>query len=233
MRDRQLVSEQASQLLKQAFDILDQEAEDDAQYREAYQKHDVWDRTPSHEANVDLIRDLTRYEEAVRTAAASDVSVNDKWLQWQNLVEVLGRSDVRTDICVSMFVSKAYYPQAEIEAHVPSVVMADQARDAVIGSTTQNQARVLRDLLEQLNRLVAERGETVDRVKRVAAADNIQPRISRQAQALERWVEVTPAMFEDVLVDELTKYDQYREEIEGGRSKQESLLTKLRVCGNS
>lgn len=108
--------------------------------------------------------------------------------------------------------------------------MSDQARDALLGSTTQKQARVLRDLLEQLDGIVVERRETVDRAKRVAAADNIQVQISRQAQALERWVEVTPAMFEDILTDELTKYDRYREDIEGSRSKQESLLRKLRVC---
>ncbi|KAG8880476.1 pH-response regulator protein palA/rim20 [Tulasnella sp. 332] len=215
LRDRQLVSEQAAQVLQQAFDILDQEAEDDGQYREAYEKHDVWDRAPSHEANMDLIAAITKYEEALRTAEASDITVNDKWLQWQNLVEVLCRSN------------------AEIEAYVPSVAMPDQARDAVLCSTTQQQARVLRDLLEQLDEVVVERGETIDRAKRVAAADNIQARLSRQAQALERWVEVTPAMFEDVLADELTKYDQYREEIEGSRSKQESLLRKLRAANDS
>ncbi|KAG9001425.1 pH-response regulator protein palA/rim20 [Tulasnella sp. JGI-2019a] len=215
MRDRQRVSEQASRVLQQAFDILDQEAEDDAEYRDAYEKHDVWDRTPSHEANGDLIAAITKYEEALRTAAASDATVNDKWLQWENLVEVLGRNN------------------DEIEAYVPSVRMSDQARDVVIGSTTQHQARVLRDLLEQLQSTEVERAETVDRVKRVAAADDIQPQISRQAQAFERWVEVKPAMFEDVLSNELAKYDQYREEVEASRLKQELLLGKLKVANDA
>lgn len=101
-----MVSAQATQVLRQAFDILDQEAEDDAQYREAYEKHDVWDRAPSHEANVDFVAAITKYEEALKTASASDVLVNDEWLQWQDLVEVLGRSDVCTNAYVSLYATK-------------------------------------------------------------------------------------------------------------------------------
>lgn len=78
-----------------AFDILDQEAEEDAEFSREYSKHDVWDRPPSHEVNQDLTATIQKYEAALTTARESDEKVNDSWSQWHDIVEILGRSDVR------------------------------------------------------------------------------------------------------------------------------------------
>jgi len=79
-------------------------------------------------------------------------------------------------------------------------------------------------LLEQLDDLVRERSQLVSRAQRLADADDISPRIVKEAAGLERWAEVQPSMFEDTLDQELAKYDKFRRDIEEGGVKQTELL---------
>lgn len=114
---------------------------------------------------------------------------------------------------------------------MPSASLDDPTRrTSLAGSSTQQQARVLRDLLEQLDDLIAARSEAVDRVQHSAAVDNIQPRIMQEAAGIERWVEVKAAMFEDTLQTELSKYEPFRDELETGREAQRILLSEITVC---
>ena len=46
---------------------------------------------------------------------------------------------------------------------------------------------------------------------------------------MERWVEVQPSMFEDVLDEELSKFDKFRNDIEAGAVKQEEVLESVKV----
>jgi programmed cell death 6-interacting protein len=84
-------------------------------------------------------------------------------------------------------------------------------------------------LLEQLDDLVRERSQLVSRAQRLADADDISPRIVKEAAGLERWAEVQPSMFEDSLDQELAKYDKFRRDIEEGGVKQTELLEKVKV----
>ncbi len=83
-------------------------------------------------------------------------------------------------------------------------------------------------LLEQLDDLVRERSQLVSRAQRLADADDISPRIVKEAAGLERWAEVQPSMFEDSLDQELAKYDKFRRDIEEGGVKQTELLEKVK-----
>ena len=83
-------------------------------------------------------------------------------------------------------------------------------------------------LLEQLDDLVRERSQLVSRAQRLADADDISPRIVKEAAGLERWAEVQPSMFEDTLDQELAKYDKFRCDIEEGGVKQTELLESVK-----
>jgi programmed cell death 6-interacting protein len=60
-------------------------------------------------------------------------------------------------------------------------------------------------------------------------ADDIQPRIAREAAGLARWTDVTPAMFEDTMEQELRKFEKFQRDIEAGARQQEDHLTNLVV----
>ena len=90
-------------------------------------------------------------------------------------------------------------------------------------------ARALRVLLESLDDLIRTRADYVRRATRLAESEDIRPRILKAASAIERWVEVQPSMFEDVIDDELSKYDKFREEIEEGKQQQEVLLDSIKA----
>lgn len=127
--------------------------------------------------------------------------------------------------------------QDDLEEAVPSstVSLSGSAADARNPNSTQAHARQLRVLLESLDDVQRARAQLVSRATRLADAEDITPRILRAAAAIERWVEVTPAMFEDVLDDALGKYEKFREELEEGEQRQEVLLDsiKARPKGNA
>jgi len=91
------------------------------------------------------------------------------------------------------------------------------------------QARKLRVLLEQLDDLTRARQQLVSRSQRLADADDVQPRILKAAEAVERWVEVHPSMFEDVLDEEMAKFEKFRADIDEGAGKQADLLKNLKA----
>ncbi|KAG8893197.1 pH-response regulator protein palA/rim20 [Tulasnella sp. 408] len=64
----------------------------------------------------------------------------------------------------------------------------------------------------------------------MAAMDDIRRRIELEASAMERWVEVKPAMFEDTITSELEKYDKYHAQLEEGGRKQAALLKKIETA---
>jgi programmed cell death 6-interacting protein len=85
-------------------------------------------------------------------------------------------------------------------------------------------------LLESLDDLQRSRSQFVQRAKRLATADDIQPRLVKAAARFERWVVVQPAMFQDVSDAELAKYDKFIQAIAEGAQKQEEVLGNILVC---
>lgn len=116
---------------------------------------------------------------------------------------------------------------------IPSSTVDLARRVSAIGSDpTRTHARALRTLLEQLEDLSNARTELVARVDRMTASDDITQRVARAASAMEQWVNVQPAMFEDILDEELSKYDRFRVQLEENGQKQEAFLQSLqaRAC---
>jgi programmed cell death 6-interacting protein len=108
-----------------------------------------------------------------------------------------------------------------------STVVWSSTRRPVIGAT-QTHARALRVQLEQLDDLVRERNQLVSRAQRLADADDISARILKEAAGLERWAEVQPSMFEEILDHELAKYDKFRRDMEESAVKQSELLENVK-----
>ena len=84
-------------------------------------------------------------------------------------------------------------------------------------------------LLEKLDDLAKAREELAARVSRLADSDDITPRILKAASGMEQWVNVQPAMFEDILDQELSKYDKFRVQLEEDEVKQQDLLKAVQV----
>lgn len=94
---------------------------------------------------------------------------------------------------------------------------------------TQMYARQLRAHLETIDDMSRMRGQIVDRARRVADADDIQPRIKREAAGIELWTEVKPVMFEGTIEQELSKYEKYREKLDESAERQSELIEQIRV----
>ena len=91
------------------------------------------------------------------------------------------------------------------------------------------QARALRVLLESLDDVTRKRADHIRRATRLAESEDITPKITRAANALEQWVDVQPAQYEDVMEQELAKYDKFRGGVEETAREQDSLLEQIKV----
>lgn len=121
--------------------------------------------------------------------------------------------------------------QADLMAAVPSSTtsLSSTRTSNRAPDPTQTHARQLRSVLESLDHLLRERAQVVLKAKSRAEAEDITPRILKAAAAIERWVEVQPAMFDDVLDEEMAKYERYRDELDENDQKQEVLLESIKV----
>ncbi|KAF9820903.1 hypothetical protein IEO21_01130 [Rhodonia placenta] len=196
-----------SELLDKAMDILDQEAEEDETFRVEHSA----DRTPSQDTNTELIAKAQRYRNILEQASESDDLVRQKWDEWEkNIIELT-------------------WDEAQLEASVPSSTISPaQPSSARRVTPTQTHARSLRVLLESLDDVLRSRADLVRRAVRLAESEDIKPRILKAAATIEQWVDVQPSMFEDVLEDELAKYDKFRSDLEGSEQKQSELLNSIK-----
>ncbi|KAJ4464583.1 BRO1-like domain-containing protein [Lentinula aciculospora] len=213
IEDLYRLSRQNYKLLNEAMDILDQEASEDESTRENLSL----DRPPSHEANAHLVDQERRYRTILDQAAISDETIRTKWDQWERNI------------------SELTWDEAELEASIPSSTSSTtQPRSS---NTTDIHARNLRSLLESLSDIYRDRENLIQRTKTLIEADDIQPRIMKTASGFERLAETVveaqkhitnPAMFEDVLNDELGKYDKFVQWMRNLEVKQEDILGSVK-----
>jgi len=144
-------------------------------------------------------------------AAESDETIRQKWEEWEEAV------------------SRLTWEEEDLEQWVPSSTVPTAGRKDASNLLTQNHARALRVQLEALDDLRTTRGQIVQRARRLADADNIQPRIMRQASGIERWTDVEPAMFESTLDEEMNKYEKFKDSIEEVTEKQDELLEQMKA----
>ncbi|OSD06599.1 BRO1-domain-containing protein [Trametes coccinea BRFM310] len=206
VRDVQALADHVSSLLDEALDVLDQEADEDEVLRE---RHPMSDRLPSVEANKELVSRAQQFRTVLEQARESDALVRQKWEEWEDTIAQLTWSE------------------ADLERSIPSSTVPSDHR-AVSADPTRLHARALRGLLEQLDDLTKARRELVVRIERLASTDDITQRISKAASGMEQWVNVQPAMFEDILDEELSKYDKYRVQLGENGERQEQLLQTIK-----
>ncbi|KAJ8072525.1 pH-response regulator protein palA/rim20 [Marasmius tenuissimus] len=205
IRDLGRMARQNMKILDEAMDILDHEASEDEATRDTI----PLDRPPSHEANVHLVEKEKRYRDILKRAAESDETVRTKWDQWEaNITELT-------------------WDEADLEASIPSTTLATGTSAA-----SDKHARSLRGFLEELDRLQTDRDDIVRRAQKLAEVDNVEPRILKAAAGFERLAEVQPAMFEDVIDEELVKYDKFIKWMNELQPRQEELLDSIRAENN-
>ncbi|KAI0367789.1 BRO1-domain-containing protein [Pilatotrama ljubarskyi] len=210
IRDVQALAQHVSSLLDEAMDILDQEADEDEALRQG--ERQISDRQPSIEANRDLVAKQQQYRAVLEQARESDALVRQKWEEWEESVTQLT------------------WPEAELDQSIPSSTVSVGGRtNSSAPEPTAVHARALRMLLERLDDLSKARADIVARVDRLASSDDITQRIAKAASAMEQWVNVQPAMFEDILEEEMCKYDKYRVQLEDNGEKQDELLRSLKA----
>ncbi|KAI9461717.1 pH-response regulator [Lactarius psammicola] len=182
LEDIETLARRAMAILTETLDLLDQEASEDEQLRQNQPTR----RQPSHQANEKLISKAERYRKILNEAAESDAVVRQRWDEWEKCIVQLT------------------WDEAKLEAAVPSSTIVWSSPSRPVIGATQNHARALRVLLEQLDDLARERNQL-------------------------SWAEVQPSMFEDTLDQELVKYDKFRHDIEEGAVKQSELLESTRM----
>ena len=124
-------------------------------------------------------------------------------------------------------VSGVYFVfQEELEASIPSSTLSTTTTQ---GKQTKAHARALRVLIEELDDLHRDRSQLVRRAQSLADADDIRVRILKVSSGFERFTQVEPAMFEDVLDEELAKYDKFLREIDEVGQKQNRILSDIQV----
>lgn len=94
---------------------------------------------------------------------------------------------------------------------------------------TRKLAQALRTRLEDLDALHRDCGDSVRRARARAARDDVEPRILKAAAGFEKLAELDPAMFEDILDEELAKYDRYLVDIEDLGKRIEEALNHIKV----
>jgi len=97
------------------------------------------------------------------------------------------------------------------------------------GKQTQAHSRALRVQIEELDDLHRTREQIVRRAQKRAAADDVRGRILQAATGFERFVEVEPVLFEDVLDEELAKYDRLLSEMDDVEKRQNGILAEIQV----
>ena len=125
------------------------------------------------------------------------------------------------------YVSGVYFVfQEELESSIPSSTLCTATTQ---GKQTEAHARALRVLIEELEDLHRDRNQLVRRAQSLADADDIRVRILKVSSGFERFAQVEPAMFEDVLDEELAKYDKFLREIDEVGQKQNHILSDIQV----
>ncbi|KAH9945162.1 pH-response regulator [Epithele typhae] len=212
IRDVQALAKHNADLIDEAMDILDHEADEDEAFREG---HPDVERPASHEANTELVQKEQRYRAVLQQARDSDELVRQKWEQWE-------------DNIVQLTWTEASF---ELEQSIPSSTSADRlgqnSPPSEAHDLTRAHARALRALLERLEDLSRARVELEARVGRLAASDDITQRVLKAASGMEQWVNVQPAMFEDILDAELSKFDRFRVQLDEDEEKQEDMLRQV------
>ncbi|TRM59396.1 BRO1-like domain-containing protein [Schizophyllum amplum] len=201
MEDIQRIAGLDRKLLDEAMSILDDEAEEDENARAEGHVH----RLPSHEANSDLMHKYERYHNVLTQAAESDESVRQKYDEWEpSIVELTWDED-------------------RLERSVPS----STAVSGRASRETEVHRRALRVRLEQLDDIHRELENFVRRAQNLADADDIRARVVKFAAGFAQLAEVQPAAFEDILDDELAKYDKFLHGVAECGDRQQGLMEEI------
>ncbi len=123
----------------------------------------------------------------------------------------------------------ANYKQAILESSVPSSTGHSSIDITQQTKQTKQYAQDLRMILEELDALHQDRDQLVRRAHSLAAVDDVQPRIIKASSGFERFAVVTPAMFEDILDEELVKFDKFLADFNELKHKQSELLNEIGV----
>ena len=118
--------------------------------------------------------------------------------------------------------------QEELEAAVPSSTIPS-GNTSTQASQTQIFARSLRSLLDDLREVYVMLDEVVEQAKATAEVDDIGERVLLVSSGFDKLAEVQPAMFEDILEEELSKYDKFRSQIEELELKHGVIVQKIVV----
>ncbi|KAL1669364.1 BRO1-like domain-containing protein [Schizophyllum commune] len=201
MEDVARVAGLGRRLLEEAMSILDDEAEEDENAR----AQGLTQRRPSHEANQELMHKYERYHSVLTQAAESDESVRRKYDEWEESIGELT------------------WDEARLERAIPSST-APSGRST---RETEIHRRALRLRLEHLDDLHRELTDYARRAQNLADADDVRPRIVRAAAGFAQLAEVAPVVFEDILDDELAKYDKFLGAVEDGAGRQGAVLEEI------
>ncbi|ORX38229.1 BRO1-like domain-domain-containing protein [Kockovaella imperatae] len=198
----QRLSTANSRIFSEAMDILDQEAHETENLKNR-EPHRAASRVPSHIANQHLIAVANQYEGTMKQAGASDITVREKWEEWEPLIRILAGGE------------------DDLNDHIPSVS----------GTTTvlPTSVRPLRASLEDLDDQIAHRATLIVEAKQIAANDDVRPDVLKEATRLAHGGsgDVKTEWFESIFDKGLGKYDEIKSDMRAAETKQEAILATI------
>ncbi|KAG8835885.1 pH-response regulator protein palA/rim20 [Serendipita sp. 399] len=206
LEDVEALAAQDRSLLVEIYDILDAEAEDDEMYRKRFGPK--WSNEPSQLANEDLVAKAKHFNSVLERAHDTDRTVKEKWMDWMPGIETLASDEASLQ-------------------RLPMTSPASKSPSSPLSTQTKSHVRILRGHLESLDELRRNRQHSLIRAQNLSSGDDISDRIKLVAVGFERWTQVKAEMFEDVMEEELQKYDKFKSEITATANEQKELLKKI------
>lgn len=120
--------------------------------------------------------------------------------------------------------------QADIESHVPS---SSPSSSAASNQDTRRHAQHLRAALEELDSLHHASEDLVRRVQDLRDADDIEAKVVLASHGLAKLATVKPELFEELLDEELEKYERFIKQVKANEDVHVEILGRIEILNES
>lgn len=205
------LSHKVQSLLHDTTRSLDEEKKDDDDMRAQFRER--WTRKSSTELQGSLRGVIKMYSEKLEQAKKSDVMIANKLVQNMPIIEALSAT------------------KEELEASIPS----STAKTTI--SHNDPLVKALKSLLEESNKLVAQRTKLIQEYQSQSAKDDVVPALLELLNASTAGSNGKPVSLDESAVKslferELKKYDMVKKTMEDSFAAQEHLITQIQSANS-
>ncbi|KAH8826651.1 pH-response regulator [Flagelloscypha sp. PMI_526] len=205
--DIDILRDQVRELLEQAMTILDEECEEDDRLRDSDYEEELEAHPLSQDANAPFIQQADKLNAEIAAAKERDNHVQKLWDDWEDSIKLLLASE------------------DEISQSIP----ASHASPGRMNPDTRKYSQALRGCLEELDRVHEQCDDLVYRARLLQEADDIETKVIQEAEGLSQLTVIRPALFEDLLDKELSKYDRFLRPVKDLQETHADILERISI----